>query len=388
MAESKPRDSFFTVAFDLIITDCEMPYDLYINSSTNAKRDRFVRIFPKGGFITKNDLARFRVKYHQIYVLEDQRSLYLKSLVKSDNVEDVEKMDVLKDSAVHYLDKLFDEEKEFNTEILNETIEGCRESVENMVHVIQDYKITDIQNLIASLSFHDFYTYDHSINVSMYCINLYKMFRPKASNEELTIAGLGGMLHDLGKIKIPTNIINKPGKLEDEEFQMIKKHPSFGKCLIEEEGCHCQGVDLETIKRVIYEHHENYDGTGYPNRVKGTDIHLMARVTAIADFFDALTTKRSYHEVMSIEEAVSIMSRTVGKKIDPKLFNLFEQNTARIVNKRAPTRELPDDFDPCQPHNNLELKPVGPKKMDVNIMEKEDNYGTVKVQQNDDKKAS
>jgi len=380
MNESRKRNSFFTISFGFVLVDVELPYDLYINSSSNVERERFVRIFPRNGALSKNDLKEFKRKYHQLYVLEDQRHLYLKSMVQSDNVEDVKKTEVIKDSAIHYLSGLFDDEKEFTTELLEETIEGCRESVESMVHVIQDYKINEVRDLIANLSFHDFYTYDHSINVSMYCINLYKMLKPEATKKEMVMAGMGGMLHDLGKIKIPTTIINKPDKLKDEEFAIIKKHPDWGKDLLQEQGCSdCEGIDFDVLKRVVHEHHENYDGSGYPNKISGKDIHLLARVTAIADFFDAITSKRSYHEVLSIEEAVGIMERTAGKKIDPKLFEVFSQNTAKVVKKRAPTRELPDDFDPCQPHRILPFKKIEIKTIDVNLFEKKDDYGKIDV---------
>ena len=100
---------------------------------------------------------------------------------------------MIKDSAIHYLDKLFDTDKEFTTEILSETLQGCKTTVESMVDVIKDYDVSKLQSLIASLSFHDFYTYDHSINVSMYCIfTLFTALKPNAPKEEIVLAGLGG----------------------------------------------------------------------------------------------------------------------------------------------------------------------------------------------------
>ena len=351
------KQSFFSVSVDLVLTKSSLPYDLYINSSGNSDRDKFIRIFPAGETINHDELHSFKKKYFQLYVLETQRSSYLKSMNRLENVEDVEKGEVIKDSAIHYLGKLFDPSKEFTTEVLNETIEGCRDSVESMVDLINDYNIDDLRDLIAGLSFHDFYTYDHSVNVSMYTISIFKMLKPDAPKKEVTQAGMGGLLHDLGKIKIPTSIINNPGKLTDEQFAEIKKHPGFGKELIQTTSCSChQDLDFNLIERVIHEHHENYNGTGYPQKIEGLNIHVMARVVAIADFFDAITTKRSYHEVLSIPDALTIMDKTAGKKIDPHIFSVFRRHANDIVQKTtgiAKDLEIDESFDPCQPHNVL-----------------------------------
>jgi len=313
--------------------------------------------------------------------LESQRNLYLKSLVKNANFPVVEKTDVIRQSAFHYLDNLFDSKKEFTTEVLQETLNGCHEAVSSMVEVIREHSVKDVQSLIAQLSFHDFYTYDHSINVSMYCISILKAYKPKASDEELTQAGLGGLLHDLGKIKIPTRIINNPGKLSDEDFAEIKKHPGYGKTLLTENQCHCQGVDFNTVSRVIHEHHENWDGTGYPSKIDHDKIHLLARITAIADFFDAITTKRSYHEVVTTDEAIAIMANSVGRKLDPELFEVFARNTDALIKKRSQTRELPADFDPCQPVNVLPFETPKPKYLQEDILApKEKTYGKIKVE--------
>ncbi len=350
--------SFFSISFDLIVTDQAMTYDLYVNSSSAENREKFVRIFPIGQTLSSEDLKVFRKKYHQLYIPEIQREQYLKSLIHCTNVPDLEKGEIIKNSAIIYLDKLFDKDKEFTTEILSETIQECKTAVESMVEVIKDYDITQVQNLIGSLSFHDFYTYDHSINVSMYCITLYRAIKPEATKEEIVLAGLGGMLHDIGKIKITTDIINKPEKLSDEEFNVIKSHPKYGFDLLSENPEHldCKEVDLNILKRIVYEHHENYNGTGYPNKIAGENIHLLARITAIADFFDAITTKRSYHEVLSTEDALQVMNKTVGKKIDPHLFEAFTKNVKQLIVNGKINKELPEDFDPCQPQNVLPFR--------------------------------
>lgn len=374
------RESFFSVGFDLILLEENLPYDLYINSSSRESREKFVRIFPKDGRLEVEDISVFRSKYHQLYVLESQRSDYLNSLVKSDSFSDLEKTEVIKDSAIVYLHKVFDSSKEFTTEFLGESIEGCRDSVECMIDVLEDYEIDEVQGLIGDLSFHDFYTYDHSINVSMYCISLFRAIKPNAKREELVLAGLGGLLHDLGKIKIPTTIINNPGALSDEDFAIIKEHPNYGQELLNEKEHCCEGVDFEIITRVVLEHHENYNGSGYPSQLEGKDIHILARVCAIADFFDAITTKRSYHEVLSTEDALAVMEKSVGRKIDPKIFSIFCKNINKLGLKGKVKKELADDYDPCRPQNVLPLIAPAMKKQAENIFkqEGEKKFGKIK----------
>lgn len=369
VAQYSDRKSLFSVSVDLILTDQILPYDIFINSSGNDSRDRFVCIVEKGQKVSPHDLVRFKKKYFQLYILESERAIYAKTINRL-NVDDSKKGEVLKDSAISYLGRLFDDDKEFTTEVLEETILDCRDSVESMVSLIQDYSIQDLQKLIAGLSFHDFYTYDHSINVSMYCISLYQMMHPGSNKDDIVQAGLGGMLHDLGKIKIPTYIINNPGKLSDKDFEKIKQHPGFGHDLLCRSQCDLGGVDLSGVKRAVHEHHENYNGTGYPRRLEGMEIHKLARITAIADFFDAITTKRSYHDVLPIDKALGVMENTVGKKIDPQYFAIFKNNAHEIVEKSNVT--LPDAFDPCRPYNVLPFEERKKGKKKLNTRNEED----------------
>lgn len=377
------RESFFSIAFELITLERPMLYDLYINSSLRKSKDKFVKIFPTGDTLGSHDLKKFKQKYHQLYVLESQREAYLKSLLNCDHVDDIKKTEVIKDSAIVYLDRIFDQSKEFTTELLSETISGCRESVKSMVDVIKNYDISKLQSLIGDLSYHDFYTYDHSINVAMYSIAIFKELKKKHTHNEMVMVGLAGLLHDLGKIKIPTSIINNPGNLSDEDFAEIKKHPHYGIELLQStDHKDFSDIDFKVIQRVVHEHHENYNGTGYPNGLKEDQIHLYARIVAIADFFDALTTKRSYHEVLSTADALELMSRSCGKKIDPAIFKVFVEGVEDFVITGKTRVELPDSFDPCQPQNVLPFQQAQAKKQACNIFDeskKEKSFGSVKV---------
>ena len=162
---------------------------------------------------------------------------------------------------------------------------------------------------------------------------------------------MSGLFHDLGKRKLSTKLLNFSGKLDENQFDLIKKHPQFG----EELFCQCAHKEFddhqkEQITRVIMEHHENVNGTGYPNGLRSKDISRFSKMVAITDFFDAITSYRSYHEPLSNADALVLMENSVGRKIDKKLFEKFKECV-----------ELPDDFDPCQPQNILPFKKREPE---------------------------
>jgi HD-GYP domain-containing protein (c-di-GMP phosphodiesterase class II) len=208
----------------------------------------------------------------------------------------------------------------------------------------------------------------------MYCITIYRAVNPKASRRELVHAGLGGLLHDLGKIKIPTHILNNPGGLSDDEYRQIKQHPDFGIDLLLNGHCEVsEDIELPIIARVIHEHHENIDGTGYPRKLKGKEqIHLLARICTIADFFDAITTKRSYSDVLPVSDAMNTMRKFRGTKLDPEIYDIFDNHVHYVRAENARDLKLADYFDPTLPYEKLPLE-------EVKKFEKEMGFGKIKV---------
>lgn len=348
--------SYFVPDPELIVKDRPLPYPLYINSSVVLGREHYVRVVAKGDSLTDADWDLLKAKYAQVYLSELDRGQYLKAACRYLGKSESEQVHILKDSAISHLDHLFEMRSghDLSVDIINQTLEGCRQTVEGFVDLLKNYELNQLHELIGSLSFHDFYTYDHSINVSMYCILLYRLFNPEASEDDVVNAGMGGFLHDIGKIKISNRILNKVGKLNDEEFQEIRNHPEYGRELLEREGVKVPvGSNVEIIRRVVFQHHENFDGSGYPGRISGEKIHVYARITAIADFFDAITTKRSYAEVLRVSEALDLMKKNRGKKLDPALFDLFFTHMNHHYGAEVCPIDLSPDFDPCQPHVRL-----------------------------------
>lgn len=137
-------------------------------------------------------------------------------------------------------------------------------------------------------------------------------------------------LHDVGKIGIPDTILKKPGKLTDDEWKVMVKHPAIGASII---GNH-NSPTLKMAKRLALEHHEKWDGSGYPKGLKGDTISLEARIVAICDVFDALNSKRCYKDAWTLDDALNYVKEQAGKHFDPELAHLFVANKAQIVEIR------------------------------------------------------
>ena len=128
-------------------------------------------------------------------------------------------------------------------------------------------------------------------------------------------------MHDVGKIGIPDHILLKQGKLDDEEWVIMRQHPQIGADII---GQHTDEL-LQTAAMIALCHHEKWDGSGYPNSLKGEDIPLLARIASLADVFDALTTARPYKKAWSVDDAVSFIESQAGSHFDPNLIEPFKR---------------------------------------------------------------
>ena len=142
------------------------------------------------------------------------------------------------------------------------------------------------------------------------------------------------LLHDIGKIRVPDAIINKPGKLTDEEFEVIKRHPVDGQEMLERIG----GV-LSEVGLIVRHHHERWDGRGYPDRIQGEEIPLAARVICACDAYSAMTTDRAYRAAMPIADAVAELERCAGNQFDPHVVAALVRTVARHPEHR-PARAL------------------------------------------------
>jgi putative nucleotidyltransferase with HDIG domain len=164
---------------------------------------------------------------------------------------------------------------------------------------LEAFNIQVITSLTTALEARDPYTRGHSERVSRYAVAMAReLGLAEREAEQLRVAGL---LHDIGKVRVSDLILNKPGPLTDDEWISIREHPVVGARIVE--GL----VWLREIAPVIRHHHERYDGTGYPEGMAGQDIPLLARILAVADGFEAMTSDRAYRKARSVTEAVQIL---------------------------------------------------------------------------------
>ncbi len=190
---------------------------------------------------------------------------------------------------------------------------------------LQD-ELENVQNMVISLAHaleaKDDYSINHSKRTAHFAEMLAQKILPdKTRQEEIRLAAL---LHDIGRIGIRDSILDKPDELSSDEFDIIKTHPLIGERI-------CSAISVfQPLLPMIRHHHENYDGSGYPDGLKDMDIPLGARIIAIADGYDALTNDRPYRPAYSSQQALAILRERAGRQWDPELVSIF---TAMIIGK-------------------------------------------------------
>lgn len=194
-----------------------------------------------------------------------------------------------------------------------------------IVDIVEDIvdKVTmekQIFSRLNSIREMDNYTYLHSIDVCIYSIIMGKNLG--LSNKDLNKLGLGAILHDIGKGRVPAEILLKPGPLTREEFDIMKRHTIYGYEII-------SNSNMDRIAaNIAAQHHERWDGLGYPGRLKGTDIDKFARIVTVCDIYDALTANRVYKGRILPHEAAEYIANNRGVIADPELIGSFIQNVA------------------------------------------------------------
>ena len=183
-----------------------------------------------------------------------------------------------------------------------------------------------LQMLGKSAEYKDPETNAHTQRVAYYCKLLARAYGLDENLQDIIF--YASPFHDLGKIGIPDKILLKPGKLDDDEFSIMKNHAKIGYEIL-------KGSKSKYLKAggvIAYNHHEKYDGTGYPNGLKGESIPIFGRITAVADVFDALTSSRPYKKAWSLEEAFDFLIEEKSVHFDPKLVDLFLENKNEVIN--------------------------------------------------------
>lgn len=285
---------------------------------------------PKGlMLIQKNtvidDKHIFRIKLYQII------SVFIFVSSETD-IEEDNITEELQSSFEHVISQNFNDFKEryhvhhdMTEKKLNEVFAG-EDIVEEDLYEVTTTLVdsirtkTELFNYMYHLRNEDDYTYTHCLNVSVLA-NIFAHWL-KLSEEQIKEVTVSGLLHDVGKMKIDNSILNKPGRLSKEEFEIIKKHATYGYETIKE-----QNINQE-IKNGVLFHHEKLDGSGYPLGIEGEQIPLYAKIISIVDIYDAMTSKRSYHEKHSPFKVIRMFEQESYGLLDTKLLFVFLENIA------------------------------------------------------------
>ena len=295
--------------------------------------------------IPKEKLVEMLRSWENIYIHEQQVKNYreylkdnLAYILKHKDIDIVKKTDTL---------------VSLSTEVLKESFESnfavakaCKKVLENTHRLVSEAVefISDINSLngIANLIGHDYETHIHSIKVgwlmAAFINSNQDLFRfEKEGDLKLLLvqAAVAGMLHDIGKIKIPPNILNKKGKLDNLEYIIIQSHTAYSASLLFNTG-----ISKNTMQAILY-HHENEDGSGYPTGLEKKQIPLVAKICHIADVFDALTSKRHYKEPKTPFEALKIMT---GDNPYLDVLKKFEKEVKENITTPV-TAIVRDDYD-------------------------------------------
>lgn len=293
-------------------------------------------IISRGTVLDKDIIER--LKYYSIFdfFIEDDKQVTLKSYSQDDlerhifseyKIEAGEYYKKIKESeqfAVY--EELFQESVKNMESCINDVIAKNKDiNVEQLLDSVK--KITDdfkpdvsLFDMMHCMEGYDDLTYIHSVNVALICRIIAKWM--EYTPEECDVITICGMLHDIGKVMIPIEVIGKPGRLSPTEYALVQTHTIHGYNLLKE-------IELdERIKLAALQHHEKCDGSGYPSNLKYNDIHQFSKIVAIADVYDAMTSNRIYRKGICPFEVISVFEGSIDA-YDPKVLMVFLEKIAQ-----------------------------------------------------------
>ena len=200
---------------------------------------------------------------------------------------------------------------------LEELVEQRTAELDRALNSLEGAYRSTLKALTAALETRDSETHGHSERVVSYSLRLGREYG--LNSEQMKSLEFGSLLHDIGKIGVPDSILRKPAKLTEEEWVRMREHPLHGQQIL-------RGIEfLQGAARVVAQHHEKWDGTGYPLGLRGEDIDINARIFAVADAFDAITSDRVYRRGKSYEAAAQELDDWAGRQFDPKVVEAFHR---------------------------------------------------------------
>jgi len=279
----------------------------------------------------------------QLSVLENGMNSFFEFLSKKrkdvlhmsyESDDEISQISKLIDSHMYIAEELLCQERE-ESAIVEQKVKEATSEIRELNEELEDTQREIIFTLGAIAEERSKETGNHVKRVAEYSYMLARLYG--MSVEESLLLKNASPMHDIGKIGIPDRILNKPGRFTDKEFEVMKAHSNIGYEMLK----HSHRSIFKIAAIVAHEHHERYDGQGYPNKIKGEEIHIYGRITAVADVFDALGSDRVYKKAWSIEKIVNLFKEERGNHFDPILIDLFLDN----LDKFLETKEKIDSID-------------------------------------------
>lgn len=213
------------------------------------------------------------------------------------------------------------------------TIKRINEELSDTYEKLEKAYMESIETLRQTVEAKDVYTRGHSDRVSAFSVLIGEKLG--LSENDIRILRIGGLFHDIGKIGVPDSILLKDAKLTDDEYSQIKNHPSIGAHILSNASI------FADMLPIVKHHHERYDGNGYPSKLKGEEIPYLARIAAVADTFDAMTSVRPYRTALPIEVVKEEFRRCAGTQFDPEIAKVFLDILENEFNK---IKEIQEKF--------------------------------------------
>lgn len=315
LSEATPGEQVFVpVPLCALIEESSPDFSIYLKQGERA--NHFVLYREAGGYISRDHLASLRTNgVRTVFALTQDREKQLRYftpkleyLVKNRDISEEIKADL-----IYGLGRITVRDVLENP--VKSNVENCRTLAVELVRFIIREK--NAFRVLFKLMSYDYQIQTHSVNVSIFLTALANNMK-LCDREVLSYICAGALLHDVGKVRIAKEILDKKGPLTAEEFELVKKHPQFGLDIVQEV------TDLPDVSlNIVHNHHEKCDGSGYPKGISVRDIDIYARIACIVDVFDALTTKRCYGDASHAFSAFGTMQSEMRRQIDTELLKEF-----------------------------------------------------------------
>ncbi len=319
------KETYFPIKTGNVLPGIPLPFSVYQKERKviSLLRSKLIQVIPSGHTLTQEQIGNFQALSNEQFFIstaeKDNYSKYLEDnlalLLSNENLEINERAEIIYLAQISLLNEILTDPHS------KEKIKRAQNIIDRMVEFTES-GVPAYQGLLDATAI-NYSTSSHSVNVASFALAIARHMGIQRASE-LRDLGIGGLLHDIGKSAVDQGILEKKGSLSEKEWRIMRGHPHLGVKLCEESHI----VSSESIT-IIHQHQERCNGTGYPNGLRGTDIHLFGKIVGIADTFDAMTTEKPYRKAMDAFTALKLVKNECIEAYDEQIF----QHLIKILEK-------------------------------------------------------